>query len=76
MGPSLFGSDFGSGFQIEGRENWVVLAPNDENRMTKTTKPMDMWFWMMAMADLTVFVPLYFETLTEHDIRKERGEQG
>jgi hypothetical protein len=37
---------------------------------------MDMGFWMMAMVDLTVFVPLYFETLTEHDIQKERGEQG
>jgi hypothetical protein len=52
------------------------LAPSDENRMNKTTKPMGMGFWMMMMVDLTVFEPLYFETLTEHDIRKERGEQG
>jgi hypothetical protein len=30
IGPSLFGS----GFQIEGHEKWVVLGPSDENRIT------------------------------------------
>jgi hypothetical protein len=37
----------------------MVLVPNGENRITKTTKPMGMWFWMIAMVDLTVFEPLY-----------------